>query len=65
MRYPALIEGGGQDYGVVFPDLPGIVAMGDTLDEAIRNAEEALQDYAIEASRDGLSLTPPSALEDV
>ncbi len=65
MRYPALIEGGGQDYGVVFPDLPGIVAMGDTLDEAIRNAEEALQDYAIESSRDGLSLTPPSALEDV
>lgn len=65
MRYPALIESGGQDYGVVFPDLPGIVAMGNTLDEAIRNAEEALQDYAIEASRDGLSLTPPSALEDV
>ena len=65
MRYPALIEGGGQDYGVVFPDLPGIVAMGYSLDEAIRNAEEALQDYAIEALRDGLSLTPPSALEDV
>ena len=65
MRYPALIESGGRDYGVVFPDLPGIVAMGNTLDEAIRNAEEALQDYAIEASRDGLSLTPPSALEDV
>lgn len=65
MRYPALIESGGRDYGVVFPDLPGIVAMGHTLDEAIRNAEEALQDYAIEASRDGLSLTPPSALEEV
>ena len=65
MRYPAIIEGGGQDYGVVFPDLPGIVAMGNTLDEVIRNAEEALQDYAVEASRDGLSLTPPSALEDV
>ena len=65
MRYPALIESGGRDYGVVFPDLPGIVAMGNTLDEAIRNAEEALQDYAVEASRDGLSLTPPSTLEDV
>ncbi len=65
MRYPALIESGGGDYGVVFPDLPGIVAMGNTLDEAIRNAEEALQDYAVEASRDGLSLTPPSTLEDV
>ena len=65
MRYPAIVEGEGSDYGVVFPDLPGIVAMGDTLDEAMRNAEEALQDYVDEATKDGLALTPPSRLEDV
>lgn len=65
MKYPAIIEGGGADYGIVFPDLPGIVAMGDTLEQAMLNAEEALRDYAVEADRDGLSLTPPSAQEDV
>ena len=65
IRYPAIIEGGGDDYGIVFPDLPGIVAMGDTVDQVIQNAEEALRDYAIESKRDGLPLAAPSAPEDV
>ena len=37
-RYPALIDGETGAYGVTFPDLPGIVAMGATLDEALLNA---------------------------
>ena len=65
MRYPAIIEGGGDDYGIWFPDLPGIVAMGGTLDEAICNAQEALDDYAIEAERDGFSLMTPSSPETI
>ena len=64
-KYPAFIEGGGDDYGVVFPDLPGIVAMGDTLEEAMANAEEALRDYALESESDGLAPTPPSTLEHI
>lgn len=31
------------DYGVFFPDLPGLVAAGKDQQEAMRNAEEALQ----------------------
>ena len=65
MRYPAIIEGGGNDYGVWFPDIDGIGAMGDTVDEALINAGEVLRDYAIEAGRDGTPLSTPSALEDV
>ncbi len=65
MRYPAIIEGGGDDYGIWFPDLPGIVAMGDTLGEAISNAEAALEDYAIEAERDGMELMTPSSTETI
>ena len=65
MNYPALIDGEAGAYGVAFPDLPGIVAMGDTLAEAVCHAETALQDYAIEAERDGMALTPPSALESI
>ena len=64
-RYPALIDGVKGAYGVVFPDLPGVVAMGATVEEAMVNAEAALQDAALEAERDGLALSPPSALEDV
>ena len=65
MKYPAIIEGGENDYGIYFPDLPGIVAMGNTVEQVKLNAEEALRDYALEADRDGLALTPPSPVEDV
>ena len=64
-RYPALIDGESGAYGVTFPDLPGIVAMGATMDEALVNAEEALRDYAFEAERAGATLEPPSTIESV
>ena len=64
-RYPALIDGEKGAYGVTFPDLPGIVAMGTTVDEALVNAEEALRDYTIEAEKDGEKISQPSALEQV
>ncbi len=43
-HYVALIEDAGPEkaVGVVFPDLPGCFSAGDTLDEAITNAPEAL-----------------------
>ena len=42
-RYPAWIDGEQGSYGISFPDLPGIVAMGTTVDEALMHAEEALR----------------------
>ncbi len=65
MRYPALVEVGGEDYGVAFPDLPGCVAMGCTLDEALVNAQDALQDWMNSMEEHGNPIPPPSALEDV
>ena len=64
-RYPALIDGENGAYGITFPDLPGIVAMGATLDDAFAKAEEALSDASVEAERDGILLEPPSAIEEV
>lgn len=63
--YPALIDGAKGAYGVTFPDLPGIVAMGQTVDEAILNAKEALNDYAIETQTDGDSLAPPTPPDQI
>ena len=65
MKYPALIDGEPGAYGVSFPDLPGAVAMGDTPDEAVRNAAEALEDLAAESRADGVELVQPSAAADV
>ncbi len=65
MRYPAILDGSRGAYGVTFPDLPGVVAMGETIDEAIMNAEAALHDAYVEARTDGQALVAPTAPEDV
>ena len=64
-RYCAIIDGEIGAYGVAFPDLPGIVAMGATVDEALVQAEQALRDYAIEAEKDGEELVPPRPMDEV
>ena len=64
-RYPAFVDGEVGAYGVAFPDLPGIVAMGETVDDALLNAEEALRDYVTETERDGGSVAEPSPIERV
>ena len=63
IRYLALIDGDEGAYGVVFPDIPGVGAMGSTVDEALLNAEDALRDYAIETERDGAELARPSPFQ--
>jgi predicted RNase H-like HicB family nuclease len=44
VRYPIAIETDDKKhaYGVVVPDMPGCFSAGDTLDEAITNAREAI-----------------------
>lgn len=41
--YVAIVEGGDTPgFSVFFPDLPGCISAGDTIDEALRNSQEAL-----------------------
>lgn len=44
MLYPIAIENGDEQhaYGVTVPDLPGCFSAGDTLEEAVNNAKEAI-----------------------
>ena len=65
IRYPALIDGEEGAYGVVFPDIPGVAAMGLSVDEALLNAEDALRDYAVETERDGDELARPSPFQTI
>ena len=53
-HYVAIIEDAGPDtaVGVWFPDLPGCTSAGDDIDEALRNAPEALELY-VEATSAG------------
>ncbi len=68
--YPALVEWDDEAgaYGVVFPDILGTVAMGNTFEEALAHAEESLRDYfevMAEYGQDGAVVSPPSDLEAV
>ena len=65
IRYPALLDGEEGAYGVVFPDILGVGAMGYTVDDALENAKEVLRDYAIEMEKDGIDLATPTPSEFV
>ena len=53
------------DYGVSFPDFPGVVTAGLTLDEARGMAEEALAFHVEGMLEDGDAIPEPTTLETV
>jgi predicted RNase H-like HicB family nuclease len=63
-HYIAIIEDAGADkaIGVWFPDLPGCFSAGDDLDEALKNAPEAIALYAESLSKENRSLPRPRKL---
>lgn len=63
MAYIALIDGAPGGYGVSFPDLPGCVAMGDTLEEATKGAIEALREWVEENEAMGREVPAPRTLD--
>ena len=53
------------DFGVSFPDFPGAITAGKTLDDARAMAEEALALHVEGLTEDGEALPEPSTLEEV
>src|ERR1700682_259023 len=66
-HYIAIIEEAGPDcaVGVWFPDLPGCTSAGDDIDEALRNAPEALELYAESFEADGKPMPRPRTLTEL
>ena len=61
-HYVAIVEEEeGKAFGVWFPDLPGCVSAGDTLDEAMLNAAEALELWARATIESGQEIPPREA----
>lgn len=50
---PDTEEGG---YVVSFPDLPGCISVGDTIEEAVSNAEDAKRAWLEAAISDGIKI---------
>lgn len=55
----------GSDHGVEFPDVPGCVTAGRTLDEARAMAAEALAGHLAMLEAEGEPVPVPSTLEDL
>lgn len=57
---PDTEEGG---YVASFPDLPGCLTVGDTIEEAIKNAEDAKRAWIEAALEDGVVIHEPNDLD--
>ena len=58
---PDTDEGG---YVVTFPDLPGCLSSGETVEEACRNAEDARYEWLMAAIEEGISIPEPDTIDD-
>ena len=52
-------------YGVFFPDFPGCVSSGKTMDEALENAREGLIFHIESMREDGEAMPKPTSLEKI
>ncbi len=62
IAYHAPGDGPADGWDVLFPDLPGCVSQGDSVEDALRNAVEALALHIEGTVAEGLDLPAPSGL---
>lgn len=62
LAYPAIIKKIDEDYLVSFPDLENVLTYGATVEEALANAEDALNGCIESDFERNFSIAPPSVL---
>lgn len=60
-QFLVVIEKGERNYGAYSPDLPGCVAVGDTVEEVTRNMREAIEMHLQGMIEDGEPIPTPQA----
>ena len=64
MRYPVVIhKDKSSDYGVTVPDLPGCYSAGETMEEALNNAVEAIECHLEGLLLDGDAIPEAQSVE--
>ncbi len=64
--FPAIFEPGEKKgYCITFPDLPGCITEGDSLEEALRMAKEALELHLYSLEEDGDIIPSPTPPEGI
>jgi predicted RNase H-like HicB family nuclease len=62
MRYAVVIEKGQTSYGVYVPDLPGCVAVGETIEEAKQLIQEAIAFHLESLQEEGDPIPEPVSI---
>ena len=65
MRYVSFIHRDDAGYGVSFPDFPGCVSVGDSIDDAVRLGREALAFHVEGLRADGERIPPPRSIDAI
>ncbi|HBC95495.1 MAG TPA: pilus assembly protein HicB [Clostridium sp.] len=60
--YPAIITQYKNNIGITFPDLPGCVSDANSMEEAVKNAREALALHLFGMEEDGFEIPKPSPI---
>ncbi len=64
-RYAVVIDGEPGAFGLWVPDMPGCTSMGETVDDVLQNAQEALRMWAEDALADGEPLPAPRSFAEI
>lgn len=62
-RYLVVIEKGENSYGAYAPDVPGCVAVGDTVEETMQLIQEALELHFEDMAQQGEPIPTPAHTE--
>ena len=65
MKYTVIYESGPTSWGAYVPDLPGVIAVGDSRDEVERLIREAVEFHLEGMREEGISIPPPSSFAGV
>lgn len=65
MKYTVIYEKGPTSWAAYVPDLPGVIAVGDSRDEVERLIQEAVEFHLEGMREEGISIPPPSSFAGV
>jgi predicted RNase H-like HicB family nuclease len=64
MRYAIVIEKSENGFGAYVPDLPGCIALGESVEETTKLIREAIEFHLEGISEDGLKAPEPTTVAD-
>lgn len=63
MKYPAILHKGEEEYGIFLPDFPGVVSGGKSVEECLRNVQDAVESvFAVTGQKELPEASPLDAV---